>query len=84
MFHVAPINCLALSPDGSRLMTTSDDKMIKFFEVVGFDLSHMIGVPFSPYIGVWLRTETSVRVAIADRFSGNIYIYRTEGMSLLW
>lgn len=40
--HLGPIHSLLVSPDDLKLVTTSLDKMIKFFEIQSFDMSHMI------------------------------------------
>lgn len=81
--HLGTIHGLVLSPDGARLVTTGEDKMIKFFEVAGFDLSHMINVSYIPTAASWLTEAQSSslfnRVAIADGDSPYIRIYRTDG-----
>jgi peptidylprolyl isomerase domain and WD repeat-containing protein 1 len=80
-FSIGPINCLSLSYDGTRLLTTSEDKTIKFFEVIGFDLSHMITLSYVPTAAEWMKTVTTTRVAVADANAGTIRIYRSEDSS---
>lgn len=80
--HLEPINALTLSYDGYKLVTTSNDKMIKFFEVVGFDMSHMINTnTFIPTCAVWLETDYDNQVAIGDQSNGIIRIYNSNGGS---
>jgi peptidylprolyl isomerase domain and WD repeat-containing protein 1 len=81
--HLGPINSLVVSHDGNNLVTTSNDKMVKFFEIAGFDLSNMISVPFTPSVAIWLAGPHTVcdRVAVADANSGKIRIYKSAGSS---
>ncbi|CAM9291988.1 unnamed protein product, partial [Choristocarpus tenellus] len=53
--HLEPINDLVASPDGQRLCTTSMDKTIKFYDVVSFDMSHMISLDYTPSRAVWIH-----------------------------
>jgi peptidylprolyl isomerase domain and WD repeat-containing protein 1 len=83
--HIGRIYSFVVSPDQKLLVTTgSDDKMIKFFEISGFDMCNMISVPYSPTSAVWLTGGTGGnlycdRVAVADMNSGLIRIYKTSG-----
>lgn len=81
--HLGAIHAFQLSPDELRLVTTSADKMIKFFEVLSFDMANMISTSFTPGSACWLTTgSTSARsrVAVADVNSGCIRIYLSEGI----
>ena len=70
--HLGAMYSLELSDDCLRLVTTSKDKTIKFFEVLSFDISNMIEVDFIPTAAVWLVRD---RVAVADLTSSLIRIY---------
>ena len=72
--HLGAINAMEISADGLKLVTTSQDKMIKFFEVISFDMSNMITCAYTPTAATWL--SGGVRVGVADAASGAIYIYR--------
>lgn len=80
--HLGPIHAFLLSPDGLKLVTTSQDKMIKFFDVQGFDMSNMISVDYTPTEATWLGNGTGlyVTVAVADQSSANIRVYQAEGL----
>lgn len=44
-----------VSRDGQRLCTTSADKSIKFYDVVSFDMSHMIALKYTPTRATWIH-----------------------------
>lgn len=78
------IHSLLVSPDDLKVVTTSIDKMIKFFEILSFDMSHMISTEYVPTAAVWLSSDRGLfsRVGIADMNSGSIRIYRADGGQL--
>eukprot|EP01038_Epipyxis_sp_PR26KG_P013453 gene13453-18043_t len=79
--HLGPIHAMTLSVDQIMLVTTSSDKMIKFFDIVGFDMSAMVAVAFIPTAACWLFSHGNIcdRVAVADKDSSIIRIYRADG-----
>ena len=79
--HTGAIHSLLVSPDDLKVVTTSIDKMIKFFEILSFDMSHMISTEYVPTATVWLSSERGLynRVGVADQNSGLIRIYRADG-----
>jgi peptidylprolyl isomerase domain and WD repeat-containing protein 1 len=83
--HLGPIHALVVSPDDLRLVTTSADKMIKFFEILSFDMSHMISADYTPTAAVWLSSHAGLysKVAVADSASGVIRIYKSDGLQPL-
>ena len=78
---VGAIHSLLVSPDDLKVVTTSIDKMIKFFEILSFDMSHMISTEYIPTAAVWLSSERGLfnRVGVADQNSGAIRVYRADG-----
>ena len=81
--HLGAIMSLVVSPDDKRLVTTSVDCMIKFFEIQSFDMSNMIKTEYTPTVAVWLRGQGGLynRVAVADMNSGKIHLYRSDAGS---
>lgn len=81
--HLGPITSLEITNDGQKLVTTSsEDSMIKFFDIQSFDMANMISANYKPTNAVWLNSHHSghfTRVAIADADSGIIRIYKSEG-----
>lgn len=49
------LTCMQVSKDGQRLCTTSADKTVKFYDVVSFDMSHMIKLTFTPTRAAWIH-----------------------------
>ena len=72
---------MVVSPDDLKVVTTSVDKMIKFFEILSFDMSYMIATEYTPTAAVWLSSERGLftRVAVADSGGGLIRVYRADG-----
>jgi peptidylprolyl isomerase domain and WD repeat-containing protein 1 len=83
--HLGPLNALVVSPDDLRLVTTSTDMMIKFFEIMSFDMSHMISTEYTPTAAVWLSSHAGLftRVAVADASSGTVRIYKSDSHQIL-
>jgi len=81
--HLGAIHALVVSIDQKMLVTTSADKMIKFFEISGFDMSNMISVDYVPNAATWLAGARTIcdRVAVSDMHSGAIRVYKAEGSS---
>ncbi|CAM9800719.1 unnamed protein product [Pylaiella littoralis] len=82
--HLEPIHDLAVSKDGQRLCTTSADKSIKFYDVVSFDMSHMIALKYTPTRATWIhergrKASFPGRVAVADADSPAIRVYVSDG-----
>lgn len=79
--HLGPINALVCSSNGQRLCSTGEDKAIKFYDVVGFDMNNIINVDFVPTAAVWVGAPGTpqTRVAVADKDTPTVRIYRCEG-----
>jgi hypothetical protein len=60
--------------------------MIKFFDVLCFDMSNMISVPYTPDSAVWICQRSGStsglynRVAVADASSPAIKVYMADGL----
>jgi peptidylprolyl isomerase domain and WD repeat-containing protein 1 len=79
--HLGPIHTLVVSTDEKMLVTTSADRMVKFFEINGFDMSNMVSTDYVPNAATWLSGPRNIcdRVAVSDMNSGSIRVYKTEG-----
>ncbi len=45
---------MAVSNDGTLLVTFSSDQSMKIFDVVNFDMMHMLQLPFVPAAAEWV------------------------------
>jgi peptidylprolyl isomerase domain and WD repeat-containing protein 1 len=78
--HLGSINSMVVSPDGKQLLTTSNDKMIKIFDIPIFDMSSMIeAIDYIPTASIWLSNS---KIACADSNSNIIRIYRTDTITV--
>lgn len=75
--HVGPIEGLAVSVDGLLCCTISNDKSVKIYDVVNYDMMLMIRLPFIPGAAQWVYKQGDVkaRLAISDRNSSFVHIY---------
>ncbi len=67
-------------------VTILDFRMIKFFDVICFDMSNMIALNYVPDSAVWISQRSGAsrglysRVAVADLNSPLIRIYLADGI----
>ncbi|OQR79520.1 peptidylprolyl isomerase domain and WD repeat-containing protein 1-like [Tropilaelaps mercedesae] len=75
--HLGKIEGMASNWDGSLLCTISDDKSLKVFEVVSFDLMNMLQFDYTPGHCEWIHTKgDAIRVvAVTDQNSNRILLY---------
>lgn len=75
--HVGPIEGLAVSVDGLLCCTISNDKSVKIYDVVNYDMMLMIRLPFIPGAVEWVYKQGDVKagLAISDRNSSFVHIY---------
>ncbi|KAI9194510.1 hypothetical protein LWI28_006679 [Acer negundo] len=75
--HLGPIEGLAVSVDGLLCCTISSDRSVKIYDVVNYDMMHMIQLPFIPGAAEWVYKQGDVkaRLAISDRNSSFVHIY---------
>ncbi|XP_071799440.1 peptidylprolyl isomerase domain and WD repeat-containing protein 1-like [Asterias amurensis] len=75
--HLGRIECISVSVDGSLLATVADDKAIKIFDVVNFDMINMMKIDYEPGCCEWVfRSGDAISaLACSEKTSGNIHIY---------
>ncbi|KAG4978586.1 hypothetical protein JHK86_038060 [Glycine max] len=75
--HLGPIEGLAVSIDGLLCCTISNDRSVKIYDVVNFDMMVMIRLPYIPGAVDWVYKQGDVkaRLAISDRNSSFVHIY---------
>ncbi|KAK7272208.1 hypothetical protein RJT34_28677 [Clitoria ternatea] len=75
--HLGPIEGLAVSADGLLCCTISNDRSVKIYDVVNFDMMVMIRLPYVPGAVEWVYKQGDVKakLAISDRNSPFVHIY---------
>eukprot|EP00479_Gromia_sphaerica_P002618 TRINITY_DN13084_c0_g1_i1.p1 TRINITY_DN13084_c0_g1~~TRINITY_DN13084_c0_g1_i1.p1 ORF type:complete len:163 (-),score=23.59 TRINITY_DN13084_c0_g1_i1:49-504(-) len=78
--HSEPVSGLSVSADGSLLCTTSADRMIRFYDVVNFDMITFIEVDFKPSICSFINSGSSGRgvVAVAEKGEAKIRVFASD------
>ncbi|ESN92551.1 hypothetical protein HELRODRAFT_107948 [Helobdella robusta] len=81
--HTSSIADLAVSWNGEFCSTSSDDKIIKIFDVANFDMINMLKVDYSVKCCCWLYSpgDPIVAIAVADKESSKIYVYDSKAAS---
>ncbi|KAL4182521.1 hypothetical protein AMTRI_Chr11g93690 [Amborella trichopoda] len=75
--HVGPIEGLAVSVDGLLCCTISNDRSVKIYDVVNYDMMVMMHLPFVPGAIQWVYKQGDVKakLAISDKDSAYVHIY---------
>ncbi|KAK1275108.1 Peptidyl-prolyl cis-trans isomerase-like 2 [Acorus gramineus] len=75
--HLGPIEGLAVSGDGLLCCTISNDRAVKIYDVVNYDMMVMIRLPYVPCSVEWVDKQGDVKakIAISDSSSSYVYIY---------
>jgi len=76
--HVGPVIDLSVSADGLYCATVGHDKSVKVYDVVNFDMTLMIRLPFVPTACefVYRKGEAQQKIAVGDP-AGKIHVYDT-------
>jgi len=75
--HLAMIVGVSVSADGAYFASIAADGSVKVFDVVNFDLIHMLQLPYTPRACAWVHRRGSVDavLAIAEEHSTSIHFY---------
>lgn len=81
--HLGPIYDLAVSVNGELASTVSDDKVVKVFDVVNFDMINMIKLTYVGRCCCWIFSpgDAVQALAVANKDSNDIHIYDGRGSS---
>ncbi|XP_078488585.1 peptidylprolyl isomerase domain and WD repeat-containing protein 1 [Ciona intestinalis] len=79
--HLGAITCMSVSYNGELMCTVSQDKAMKVFDVINFDMINMIKLGYTPSVSEWVFSSGSriFTVAVAKFGEGSIYIYDGRG-----
>lgn len=77
---LAPIVDISTSLDGLYLATVSEDKSVKIFDVINFDMINMFKIPYTPSCCSWIHEKKALRqlLAVGDKASSLIRIYESN------
>ncbi|CAH9094098.1 unnamed protein product [Cuscuta epithymum] len=75
--HLGPIEGLAVSTDGMLCCTISNDRSVKIYDVVNYDMMAMIHLTFVPGSVEWIykQGDAKAKLAVSDRNSSFVHIY---------
>ena len=81
--HLASIKHMTINNPGTLLITISEDKKGKVFDVVNFDMINILSLDFVPECAVWIHQagDAIQSVAIAANQDKIIRIYDSRGSS---
>lgn len=79
--HRNAIMDLAVSANGEYCSTTSDDCVVKVYDVINFDMINMVKIAFQAQCCCWVyNSEDSIpAIAIAEKGTANIHMYDSRG-----
>eukprot|EP00249_Psilotum_nudum_P019322 c27193_g1_i1 orf=184-1833(+) len=75
--HLGSIEGLAVSADGLLCCTMSNDRSVKIYDVVNYDMMAMVQLSFVPGAVEWAykQGDAKAKLAVSDRSSPLIYLY---------
>ncbi|XP_066331130.1 peptidyl-prolyl cis-trans isomerase CYP71-like [Miscanthus floridulus] len=81
--HLSPIEGLAVSVDGLLCCTISNDRSVKIYDVVNYDMMFMMRLSFVPGAIEWVHREGDVKpkLAVSDRNTPFVHIFDTHSGS---
>lgn len=81
--HMQAITGIACTPDGQKICSISTDKSIKIYDVLTFDMINMFKINYTPLAVCWVPTSTQLLIAISDKDSGKIRLYKYEEKNVI-
>ncbi|KAM9456620.1 peptidylprolyl isomerase domain and WD repeat-containing protein 1 [Clarias gariepinus] len=79
--HLGVIECISVSAEGALLCTVGDDRAMKVFDVVNFDMINMLKLGFHPGQCEWIYNpgDAISTVACSEKSCGRIHVYDGRG-----
>jgi peptidylprolyl isomerase domain and WD repeat-containing protein 1 len=81
--HLGAICALDANTTGAFLCTATamNDKSVKIFDVINFDMINMLKLDYPPNCAVWINSadDAIAALAVSDKDSNKIYIYDGQG-----
>jgi len=82
--HLAPIKNMTINSNGTLMISISEDKHGKVFDVVNFDMINILAFDFTPEVAAWIHQPGDAIQAVAiagNADSPSIRIYDGRGAS---
>uniref|UniRef100_A0A3B3DSW4 peptidylprolyl isomerase n=1 Tax=Oryzias melastigma TaxID=30732 RepID=A0A3B3DSW4_ORYME len=81
--HLGVIESIAVSAEGALLCSVGDDRAMKVFDVVNFDMINMLKLGFHPGQSEWIYNpgDAICTVACSEKSTGKIFVYDGRGSS---
>lgn len=82
--HLGNVQHLACNTAGTRLVSISNDKSLKVFDVENFDMINMIKLEFVPNTSEWIHplSDPQHTLAVSDAATPTIYIFDGHGTNV--
>lgn len=82
--HLGAVVSLSANSNGSYLCSASNDKSLKIFDVVNFDMINMLKIDFVPLTTEWIHAPGDVifTIAVSDADSARIHIFDGQGSNV--
>jgi peptidylprolyl isomerase domain and WD repeat-containing protein 1 len=79
--HLGRITAVAVTKDGLLLCTAAQDKALKVFDVVNFDMINMLRLGYTPAYCVWLYAGGAATAAVAccEQDTPVVHVYDGHG-----
>ncbi|XP_006869173.1 PREDICTED: peptidylprolyl isomerase domain and WD repeat-containing protein 1-like isoform X1 [Chrysochloris asiatica] len=79
--HLGVIESIAVSSEGALLCSVGDDKAMKVFDVVNFDMINMLKLGYFPGQCEWIYCpgDAISSVAASEKSTGKIFVYDGRG-----
>jgi peptidylprolyl isomerase domain and WD repeat-containing protein 1 len=81
--HLGALTALTASADGARLASVGEDRTVKLFDVVGFDLASIAALAFAPSAAAWCFAGGAARawLAVAERHTPDVHLFNADKMA---
>lgn len=80
--HLAPITSMSVSYNGELMATVSEDKAMKIFDVINFDMINMMKLDYVPLLCEWIYSPLSrIKTIALAKEDSKIYVYDGKGSS---
>lgn len=79
--HLGAVVSLSANSNGTYLCSAANDKSLKIFDVINFDMINMMKLEYVPLTTEWVHSpgDAISSLAVSDQDSNKIFIYDAQG-----